>query len=109
MPVLPGPYEIHELEDLESRKVTVLKYELGDVVIHPRYPGAPAEKTVHAMRIFVSAADKPHGPAYWDITSQTLIAQLEPQLRAAPPAGVKIKLTAHGIAPSKRYAVEILP
>lgn len=109
MVVLPGPYEIHELMDLESRQLTVLKYELGDVVIHPRYPGAPAEKTIHAMRIFVGASDKPHGPPYWDITSQTLIAQLEPLIRAPRPGGLRVKLTAHGTAPSKRYAVEVLP
>ncbi len=109
MTLLPGPYEIHELADLEHRQLTVIGFTVGEVVIHPRYAGAPAEKTVRAMRLVVPATEKTTGMAYWDITSQTLVAQLEPILKAAAGAPVRIKLTAHGVAPTKRYAVEIIP
>ena len=49
------------------------------------------------------------GPPYWDITSQTLIAQLRPLLEQTPAKIFKVRLTAHGVAPSKRYSLEILP
>jgi len=109
MAVLPGPYELLELADKQSLELVITGYVKGEVVIHPRYAGAPAEKTITAMRVYVDPATKPLGPAWWDITSQTLIAQLEPFIKGITAASRRVKLTAHGVAPAKRYAVEILP
>jgi len=108
MAQLISPYEIFELRDGESRELTVQKYESGTVVIHPRYPGAPTSKEISAVRLYVPPAEKPAGVPYWDITSQTLIAQLRPFLEAMPPTGLRIRLIAHGIPPSKRYSLEVL-
>ena len=110
MTVLPGPYELLELADKAALELLITGYQKGEVVIHPRYAGAPAEKTITAMRIFVDPATKPMGPSWWDITSQTLIAQLEPLIRGATrDKPIKVKLLAQGVAPAKRYSVEVLP
>jgi hypothetical protein len=108
MAQLAGPYEIFELKDGESKELTVTRYEYGTVIIHPRYPGAPPSKEIAAVRLYIRPEEKPAGVPYWDITSQTLIAQLRPFLEAMPPTGLRIRLTAHGIPPSKRYSLEVL-
>jgi len=108
MAQLAGPYEILELRDGESKELTILKYESGTVIIHPRYPGAPTSKEISAIRLYVPQAEKPAGVPYWDVTSQTLIAQLKPFLEEIPEKGLRIRLTAHGIAPSKRYTLELV-
>jgi len=104
---LAGPYEVFELSDKQSLELLITGYQKGEVEIHPRYAGAPASKTVMAMRVFVDPTTKAMGPAWWDITSQTLIAQLEPFLANVAKAPRRVKLTAHGVAPSKRYSVEL--
>jgi len=81
----------------------------GEIEIHPKYPGAPPVKIIKALRVLVSAGTKPLGPPYWDITSQTLIATIKPLLAASKVSPFKCRLTAHGVAPSKRYSLEILP
>jgi hypothetical protein len=106
---LAGPYEVFELSDKQSAELVITGYTKGEVEIHPRYAGAPERKVVTAMRVFVDPATKPTGPAWWDITSQTLIAQLEPFLAGVAKAPRRVKLVAHGVAPSKRYSVELVP
>jgi len=108
MTILPGPYELLELVDKAALELLITGYQKGEVVIHPRYAGAPASKTITAMRVYVDPTTKPMGPAWWDITSQTLIAQLEPFLKGITAAPRRFKLVAHGIAPAKRYSVEVL-
>jgi len=108
MTKLAGPYEVFELQDKQSMELVITGYTKGEVVIHPRYAGAPAEKTVMAMRVFVDPGTKPTGPPWWDLTSQTLIAQLEPFLANVAKAPRRVRLVAHGVAPSKRYSVELM-
>jgi hypothetical protein len=105
---LPAPYEIMELADLQSASLHVESYELGYMVIKPRWPGAPSEKEILAMRLKVSTKDKPIGLPFWDLTAQTLIAQLRPLLERRMHEGRVVKITAHGGGPSKRFTVEIV-
>lgn len=107
--VLAGPYELFELADKQSMVLLVTGYEVGEVVIHPRYLGAPSEKVVKCLRVRVDPRTKPVGPPYWDITSQTLIATLEPLIRSASEKSpIKVQITAYGVPPAKRYSVELV-
>lgn len=103
---LPGPYEILELSDGESKTLTILKYQEGTITIHPRYLPAGTAKVVRALRVYVPRSEKPTGTDYWDITSQTLVYTLLPFLRSKIPR--RIKITAHGYAPKKRYSLEVI-
>jgi hypothetical protein len=108
MVVLPGPYELLDLRDGQTLELRATGILTGEVEIHPRYVGAPASKIIKALRVSVDPATKPMGPAWWDITSQTLIAQLEPLIRtASKDKPIKVKLLAQGVAPAKRYSVEL--
>jgi hypothetical protein len=104
---LPQPYEILELADLQSVSLHVEGWEIGYMLIKPRYPGAPSEKEILALRLKVSAKDKPYGLPVWDITAQTLVAQLRPMLERRMYEGKILKITAHGEGPKKRFTVEI--
>jgi hypothetical protein len=54
------------------------------------------------------AGVKAAGPSYWDLTSQTLIAQLKPHLEDLVKSGRAFQLTAHGEPPRKRFTLELL-
>lgn len=109
MVTLAGPYELLDLRDGQTLELAVIAWHEGEVLIHPRYPGAPESKLIVALRVLVAAGTKPMGPPYWDITSQTLVATIRPLLAAAKTLPFKCRLTAHGVAPSKRYSLDILP
>ena len=105
MAELPGPFEILELEDGQSITLKVTKYESGEMLIHPAYK--PEGKWIKGLRVWVPEETKNYFPYYWDITSQTLIAQLEPLL--AGPGGLARTyiVTKHGIGPRARFSVEV--
>ena len=102
---LEPPYEIFELADGESRTMRVETWQLGLMTIHPRYPGAPKEKTVEALRLHVPAEVKPTFPHYWDITAGRLRAQLLPILRAPGFEKLEITVTKRGVAPRAYFEV----
>jgi len=104
---LPGPYEILELRDGESVTLRVLDWRLGMMVIHPRTQPGVTEKRIKVLRLYVPREIKPVGPDYWDITSQTLIYQLLPYLQRPDFRALVFKITAHGVAPRKRFSVEV--
>jgi len=103
--MLPGPFEILELEHNQTVDLVIIDKLLGDMVIHPRTPGAPTTKIIHGLRLMVDQVSKPVGPPYWDVTAGTLIVQLVPLLEASPPAKVRVRITATGVAPAKRFTV----
>lgn len=105
METLPGPYEILELEDRETLVTRVSKWEVGEVKIHPAYK--PEGKMVTALRIHVPQADKEYFPFYWDITSQTLAAQMLPFLEQPHYEVKKYIITKHGVAPRARFTLEV--
>jgi len=107
MPLLDPPYEILELADGESWTGRILSWEQGDVVIHPRYPGAPEEKRIRALRIHVDPTSKPTLPHYWDITSGTLIAGLMPYVQLPAIADKRYRITALGVRPTKRFTLTV--
>lgn len=103
---LPGPYEMLELADGASVRLLVTSWERGSMVIHPRWPGAPAEKEIPVLRVHVPEEVKPYPPRYFDITSKTLQAQLLPLLAVADFGDYAYIVTAHGVAPRKRFTLE---
>ena len=105
--LLPGPYEYLELADGESLRLAITRSEEGEAVIHPRYPGAPEEKRVPCLRLYVAEGYKPAGAPYWDVTSKTLIARIRPHLAELAAEKKEFVLTAHGTGPRKRYTLEI--
>lgn len=103
---LAGPFEILELADGQVIAFSVVRWELGEMTIVPRWPGAAA-KEIRVLRLWVSPGDKPIGLSYWDITSQTAIAQIVPLLQAPPGPPWKVQLRAYGVAPRKRFTVTV--
>lgn len=103
---LPGPYELLDLKDEESLTVRVVSWERGTVIIHPKYPGAPAEKEIVVLRLHLAAGVKPYPPMYYDVTSKTLMAQLRPMLMERGFELYQYIITKHGVAPRARFTLE---
>ena len=105
METLPGPFEIFELGDGDTLTTRVLKWQVGEVEIHPAYK--PEGKMIMALRIEVPEEDKEFFPYYWDITSQTLLAQLVPHLEQPGFERKTFRITKHGVAPRARFSLEV--
>ena len=105
MATLPGPYEILELDDEGSLTTRIQKWEVGEVTIHPSYQ--PEGKIIRALRIHVLEADKEYFPYYWDITSQTLLAQLVPYLEQTHFEIRRYTITKHGSGPRARFSLVV--
>jgi hypothetical protein len=104
---LPGPYEILELGDGGLKDLTITNYIVGKMVIHPRPQGA--SKAIVALRVFVPEAVKSLYPDYYDITSQTLIAQLLPYLEAGGYNKQRFTIRKTGMGPQARFSLQVSP
>lgn len=105
MALLPGPYELMDLQDRETVTFRAIRFEEGEVPIKTQ--DEPEGKLVHVCRVHVPKEDKPVGLPYYDITSKTLCAEIEPFLRDPVQARRRFKVTAHGVRPRKRYRLEV--
>lgn len=103
---LAGPFEILELGDGETLSVRVEKWEVGEVEIHPAYK--PEGKWITALRIHVPRDQKEFFPWYWDVTSQTLVAQVVPFLEQPGFERRTFRITKHGVAPRARFSLEVM-
>lgn len=126
--LLPEPYELVDLDHLTSMTLDVTGYLDGSMVIHPRnptnrhkrimmdqramaappQPGEPISVEVPMIRLMGQRLDSPSSAAYWDVTSKTLRADLLARLTSGLPMPARLRLTANGHAPKKRYSVEVL-
>lgn len=104
---LPGPYEIFELPDGGKSRLRVMDWKLGLIFIQTA--DVPAGKEVKAMRIYVTSETKPIGVNWYDITSQTLIAQLQPYLEIAGYQQKAFTITKYGVRPKARFMLEVAP
>lgn len=102
-----SPFEILELPDGGQLFTHVSAFEEGSMAITPR-DGRPA-KVVRTVRIHVPPAEKAHFPFYWDLTAQTLIAQLLPMLPSIVKEKRAIKITKSGLGASARFSLEVRP
>jgi len=105
---LVPPFEILELVNGESIFIKPVRFELGEIVIKPRWPGAPPEKKVLALRIHVEEGSKPYFPLYFDITSRRLVAALMPVMERAIAERMWIRITKRGTAPKAWFEHQFL-
>jgi len=106
MALLEAPIELLDLADGESVELSVWRVLKGEVRIETRLE--PEGKVVPTWRIWVPAADKPLGAPYYDVTSRTLQARLEPVLDDLVRTHRRIKITKYGVAPTARHQVDFL-
>ncbi len=107
MDALAGPFDILELDPGASKSLLISAATLGTMVIHPAH--APAGKTIQVLRVHVDEADKPQFPFYYDLTSQTLIAQLAPQVTFAGYRPRRFLITKVGSGPAARFQLSAEP
>ena len=105
---LNPPSELFDLRDKQIVSFHVENFLKGKCTIHPKNQAGVTEKIVDCLRVYVPISDKKVGVPYWDITSTTLIAQLEPLLPMAIKDKRIVKIQAVGIAPAKRFSVELV-
>lgn len=104
---LGGPFEILDLGDGGRIDLQVTRYQVGSMTIHPRPGGYP--KAIVALRVWVPESIKPLFPDWYDITSQTLIAQLLPSLEAGGYQRKTYTITKYGSGPRARFALAVTP
>lgn len=107
LPTVSGPYEILELADGQTLELEVEEWKVGKMLLTPKSTGV--EKVIKVLRVWVPKEKKDFFPYYWDITSQTLIAQLEPHLSRSDLRKYKYAITKHGVAPRARFTLEVKP
>ncbi len=102
-----SPFEIFDLPSGGELVTRVLRFEQGRATIKPAR--APQGVEVDVVRLHVPPEDKPHIPAYWDLTATRLL----PTLVAALPAVIEgrrwIRIRKEGVAPRARFSLEVLP
>jgi len=104
---LARPWELLDLADGEEQTLTVLSAERGQMTMAPL--GGSGPKTIEALRLHVTPADKPFGPPYYDVSSSTRRAQLEPQIFAPGYRPRVFTIGKRGIAPAARFTVRSGP
>jgi len=113
MAMIPQPHEILEIPAGESVELTPLRYRMGRMTIRPTWAGAPPEKEVEAIRIWVPPEEKGYIPDYWDITPGHLVQALKGILPEVAGTGKRLKISAFLTRPkdpaSKRFRIEVLP
>jgi len=106
---LRPPFEILELADGESVTIRVREWELGRMVIVPRWPGAPPEKEVVGLRMHLFPGYKAYFPYYYDVTARRLVAQLVTILTRPDFRDYEITITKRGVAPKAWFEVSLAP
>ncbi|MEM2370577.1 MAG: hypothetical protein QXH51_06715 [Candidatus Bathyarchaeia archaeon] len=105
---LSRPYEIYEFVPCHPVDFKVMRYEVGRITIAPRWPGAPPQKTVIAVRLHVDPTTKPTFPYYWDITPSRLVHQLAAMLAADFKPGRTIRIHRDIPGPKAHFTVQWL-
>ena len=107
MVLIPGPYEIFDIEPSKTVDLHIVNFERGQVVIHPEY--RPEEKIVDALRLHLAPGTKAVGLPYYDVTSKTLQAQLLGYLERPGYDRYVYRITKYGIPPRARFSLEVVP
>ena len=97
--------ELLELTDGQTIELHITKWERGTLTIYP--PWKPEGKEIKVLRVWVPEAEKVTGPPYWDISSQTLTAQLLPELEKPTFRAMTFVITKYGVAPKARFSVAV--
>ena len=105
LPPLSPPYEILETKPCTPVRMKVVKWEIGQMKIKPRWVGAPPEKVIVAIRIHTTPEWKPYWPYYWDLTPARLVGQIYEMLRAGIPEDMVLEIHRDMPGPSAHFAV----
>ena len=108
-PTIPGPYEYLDLPDGGTVDLDIVNWEQGTSEISPKYEGAPPSKIIKDLRVHVRPGTKESFPYYWDLSAQTLQAQLMPLLMARDFESFTYRITKRGVAPKARFTLERIP
>jgi len=103
---LDPPYEIYEFEPCHPAYFRITEWKLGKITISPRFPGAPPQKTVECIRLYVDPETKQFYPPWWDITSRRLVYQLAGMLAQGIPADMWLKVHRDIPGPKAHFSVE---
>ena len=106
---LAGPIEFLELADAQSATLRVISYERGSTVIKTIRRGVEVDLEIPVLRVHLAPGAKLYPPMYYDISSKTLTAQLLPLLSEPGFEKYEYIITAHGVAPRKRFTLERRP
>jgi len=106
---LTPPYEIFEFQPCQPAVFHVVGYKIGKIRIAPRWPGAPPQKLVLAIRLYVTPESKPMFPHYWDITPARLVHQLAAMLVRGIPPGMRLRIHRDIPGPKAHFSVEWVP
>ena len=128
---LEPPYEIFDIEPCQTVKMSPLKFEIGTIIIHPRFVGAPPEKEVTAIRVWVPEAEKREqlrtlkwipgggGPTagegqeivlpYWDITSGRLRTSMLQIIERTIADRATFEIHKVGRAPRAFFSLRVIP
>jgi len=106
LPALPEPAEAFDLLPDEKVILRVERWGLYQHLIHPTYPGAPAEKLTMALRLWMQPGyESPRAP-YWDIHQGHLISTLYPFLQRPDYKDYEIIVTKRGRPPKAYFEIE---
>jgi len=108
LPELPSPIEILETEPCKDYYIKVVKWEIGRLIIRPRWLGAPPQKEVVCIRIWTTEKYKPTWPPYWDITPARLVSQLYALLREGIPEGYVLKIHRDIPGPKAHFSISLV-
>lgn len=106
---LPPPYEIFEFIPQQPVRFDVVKWEIGTMMIKPRYTATSEMKKIIAIRLHVTPESKPYFPHYWDLTPTRLVYQLAGLLPQGIPEGYVIQITRDIPGPKAHFSVEFVP
>lgn len=104
---LPPPYELLDMVDGQTVALRIERHAQGWMMIRPR--GAPADKKVSALRVWLKAGEKTAGPSFWDITAKHLHADLIAWLEGPGPKGRVFWVTKVGPSLTGRHSIRVVP
>jgi hypothetical protein len=106
---LDPPYEILELAPKTPVVLEITSFKIGKMKISPRFPFAPPEKEVAAIRVYLTEKSKPTFPHYYDITASRLVAQLAPILAAGQWKAFNLQIERDIPGPKAHFSVSLVP
>jgi len=99
------PYEIFEFVPCQPVFFKITDFEIGRMNISPKWPGAPATKTIVAIRLHIDPTIKPYYPHYWDITPSRLVHQLAGMLVPRFPKAMWLRVHRDIPGPKAHFSV----
>jgi len=108
MPWLEPPKEIFEFQAGVPATFYATDFKIGRMTIQPKWPGAPPEKVVATVRLFIPERFKPTFPHYWDITPSRLVTQLSALLVGGTWRGFGIEILRDIPGPKAHFAIRLV-